>query len=191
MKLLDRITFAAKAAPAEDAPRLGRHTEAGLVDRLRAELEERTQERDEARNRSDLHLNLLRRSRAEVRHLQHLLGADAGLPGTEPVPAPIEQGCRDTPSSNADTQAVDVTDLRDALGEGDTAVIPVVAIPPAAPVLNDPLPPVTWGRNTGDKTALEAWATATAPAAAGPTEVSPITATIARIKVAAATTSTD
>jgi hypothetical protein len=176
MRLLDRISFAAKAAPAEDAPRLGRHTEAGLVDRLRDELATMREERDEARRRSNYHLNLLRRSRAEVQHLQHLLGADAGVPGTEPVPAPIEPGCRDTPASNADTQAVDVSELRDAIGEGDTAVIPIVAIPPTMPVLPaavDSLPPLTWGTKTGDQAALEAWATAPgALPGAGPSEIS-------------------
>lgn len=75
------------------------------------------------------------------------------------APAPIEQGCRDTPASNADTQPVDVSELRNAIGEGDTAVIPVVAIPPAMPL--DPVPPVAL--TDEQKAELTKWATTTGP----------------------------
>lgn len=155
-----------------------------------------TRERDEAQRDSAKHKAWWgqadagwRSADAEVKRLRHLLDADAGVPGTEPVPAPIEQGCRDTPASNADTQAVDVADLRAAMGEGDTQllpVVPVVAIPPL-----DKLPAVTWGTTTCGQDALEKWATNTSPRDAGPTEVSPITGHLASHKVQLATTSTD
>jgi hypothetical protein len=111
---------------------------------------------------------------AEVKRLRVLLSADAGVPGTEPVPAPIEQGCRDTPASNADTQPVPIVERDKAMGLSATQLLPVVPVTPVPPVLDEPLPPVTWGTKQGDKAALEAWATRTAPGS-GPTEVSAIT----------------
>jgi hypothetical protein len=87
------------------------------------------------------------------------MDARAGLvsvPDTEP-----------TADVTAETQPVDVADLRKAMGVDDTQQIPavtkVVAVPPLA---------VTWGTKVGDKAALEAWATATAPPpGAGATDV--------------------
>lgn len=75
--------------------------------------------------------------------VEEIADADAlAGPGTH-VPAPIDAGCRDTPLANAETQATDVTALRNAMGMGRTAVFPVVAVPPpqqipAGPGSTDP-----------------------------------------------------
>lgn len=106
--------------------------------------------------------------------------------------APIEAGCRDTAAANAETQPLSVADLRKATGEADTQTLPAVTPVKPVPPLRDPLPRVTWGVKEGDKAALEAWATQTAPPPdAGPTEVCAALGQFAHIKVAAATTSTD
>lgn len=122
-----------------------------------------TRQRDEARSNDIRHHNLWQSAHREVMRLRFLLGADAELPATR-VPAPVDNGCRDTPRANADTQPVDVRELRAAIGEDDTQTLPVVS--PVVPIVPDePLPPVTWGTKlpADTKTAVEDWATGTAP----------------------------
>lgn len=100
-------------------PKAGRHTEAGVIRRLQAdladlrasrdkevrghqdalqkaakELAERTAERNEARGRSDHHLGLLRAATAEVERLKRLLAEDAGVPAAQaPAPADVPGSC--------------------------------------------------------------------------------------------------
>jgi hypothetical protein len=116
-----------------------------------------TAERDEARGRSDFHRNGWQAADREVKRLTFLLGEDAKLPATQ-VPAPVDNGCRDTPLANAETQPVDVRELREAVGEGDTQVLPAITpVSPVLPLHDAPLPPVTWGRTRDtDTTAIEA-----------------------------------
>lgn len=64
---------------------------------------------------------------------------------TRPTPRPDTILPESQPESDvtAETQAVDVSTLREALGEGDTQTLPVVS--PVVPVVDEPMPPVTWG----------------------------------------------
>lgn len=123
-----------------------------------------TRQRDEARSNDIRHHNLWQGAHREVMRLRFLLGADAELPATQ-VPAPVDNGCRDTPRANADTQPVDVRDLRAALGEDDTVTLP--AVTPVTPVVavDDTQMLVSWGTSLPAKTkaAVEDWATGTAP----------------------------
>lgn len=75
------------------------------------------------------------------------------------LPRPVECEAADV---NAETQAVAQVDLDDtqllpkvvveeAIGLGDTQTLPPVT--PVVPVLDKPLPPVTWGRNRDPETA--------------------------------------
>jgi hypothetical protein len=240
MSLLARFTA---TTPAQKP---GRHSEAGLIDRLTKELADLKASRDneirgyqqalqqagrdvqEARNRSNYHQRGWKAADAEVRRLQEILRQDAGMPGSEPQPALaddpdawINQPDPPTPEREQEqlspialslprpetyevadvtaetqpvpqialdeTQPVDVAELRNAVGEGDTRVLPVVA--PVVAV--EPVPKVTWGTDLKPQQhdALEAWAVGTAPPPhAGPTEVSAITGALASVKVQLATT---
>jgi hypothetical protein len=116
-----------------------------------------TRQRDEARGNDIRHHNLWQAAHREVLRLRFLLGEDAKLPATQ-VPAPVDNGIRDTPLANAETQPVDVRELREAVGEGDTQTLPVVSpVSPVLPLHDAPLPPVTWGRTRDtDTAAIEA-----------------------------------
>jgi hypothetical protein len=140
-----------------------------------------TAERDEARSNSDKHLHLWRCADREVQRLRFLLGEDAKLPATQ-VPAPVDTGIRDTPLANAETQPVDVQELREAVGEGDTQVLPVVS--PVVAV--EPTPRVTWGVTPVLPLQVKA-----GPGSADPTEVLPAVSRRAKTNVATALTTND
>lgn len=85
--------------------------------------------------------------------IQLLVTRPTPRPGGISVQAPAD-GARisipaDEPATdvNAKTQAVDVAELRNAMGEGDTQTLPVVPAPVTAvlPLHLAPLPPITWG----------------------------------------------
>lgn len=210
MKLLDRVRTVFLDTEPDETPNTSRHSEAGVIHRLREEIDQlrrgynpeiqgykdALQEaaeklwvaEQEAARFKDLFGKAdrgWRAAHAEVLRQRVLLSADAGLPGTAPVAAPIEQGCRDTPSANAETQAVDVRDLRKAMKVDDTQTLP--AVTPVVPV-GAPMPRLTWGVKTGDEQPLTDWANGTAPREAGPTEVSALTGALASHKVHLATT---
>lgn len=156
----------------------------GLRESLRLAAEanrELRRERDEARDRHDEVLKHLRAAEAEVRRQRTILDASTGEPGSVPTVAPLDdpESCfsqpdpapagdeprtvADTPVApasyeianvNAETQAVDVADLRagaeatqqldvtalrNATGLGATAVLPVVTAPPL-PDCKPPMP---------------------------------------------------
>lgn len=191
MQLLDRILQ--RTTSAAEPQKLGRHSEAGLLDRLIQELAERTAERNEARGRSDRHLHLLKQADAEVRRLRAILGEDAHLPAAqapapadtegscfnEPDPQPLPDGPRavaDTPTVAetyepadplAETQPTNVASLRNALGLAATQQLPVVS-------RVEPVPRVTWG--VKDIPA--------GPGSSKPTEISEATGRRATVSVA-------
>lgn len=216
-------------------PKTGRHTEAGVIDRLMRELTDLRKSRDtevrgyqqalqqagrdveEARGRSDFHMRGWQAADREVKRLRAILNADAGVPGTVPQPAvaDTEGSCFNEPDPplperdqeqlppialtlprpdtydvsdpTAETQAVpqigldetqpvDVSKLRDAVGEGDTRTLPVVS--PVIPV--EPVPPVTWGI-TATK---PLWQVPAGPGSSRPEELSPTAGRLATVRVA-------
>jgi hypothetical protein len=98
------------------------------------------------------------------------------------APAPVDTGIRDTPLANAETQPVDVRELREAVGEGDTQTLPVVA--PVVAV--EPTPRVTWGVTPVLPLQVKA-----GPGSADPTEVLPAVSRRAKTNVATALTTND
>jgi hypothetical protein len=91
------------------------------------------------------------------------------------APAPVDNGIRDTPLANAETQPVDVRELREAVGEGDTQTLPVVL--PVVAV--EPTPRVTWGVTPVLPLQVKA-----GPGSADPTEVLPAVSRRAKVAVA-------
>lgn len=102
-----------------------------------------TRQRDEARSNDIRHHNLWQSAHREVMRLRFLLGADAELPATQ-VPAPVDNGCRDTPLAAAQTARDTSLDALAQPGEEEllarlkanavTAVLP--RIPDRAPEPN-------------------------------------------------------
>lgn len=119
-------------------PKAGRHTEAGIIRRLQAELAKLRTDRDaevrgyqqalqqagrdvlEARTNSDKHLHLFRQADAEVQRLTRLLRADVQLPAAPPQPAladdptswinqPDPAPVTEGPRAVADTPTVEAT----------------------------------------------------------------------------------
>lgn len=96
---------------------------------------------------------------AEIKRLTGLLGAAADEP---------------------ETLALSVAEVRNAVGEAETTVMP--AIPAVAPLprLRDELPPVTWGITA----TRPLWEVPAGPGSSRPTELSPTTSKRAVINVA-------
>lgn len=126
--------------------------------------------------------------------VEEIAASDRSDPApTISAPAPVDNGCRDTPRANAETQPVDVRDLRAAMGEADTVTLPVVSpVVPVVAELDDTQMLVTWGRTRDTETAaVEAALNAPAPAPEyAATAVPPGIPDLAQGKVAAALATT-
>lgn len=129
------------------------------------QIAELTEQRDQGRRNDIRHHNLWQSADREVKRLGFLLGADAQLPATK-VPAPVDNGCRDTPLAAAETardmtltqialpgeeqMAAELDQIRTAVrakAEADTQQIRLPQIPDRPPVtdpveaaLNTPAP---------------------------------------------------